>query len=1319
MTDVCVRVAVRIRPLLPKEVLHNHRVLVRIVPGSTQVSVGTDQLFSFDHAFGPTASQDEVYESCVQHLVKSLVDGCNATVFCYGQTGSGKTYTLGGRNLDEEGGIIDRVAQDVFLLLGEKRQNSPSMEVTVRVSYMELYKEELRDLLELHTNPKELHIRDDDRGNTVVVGAKEMVVTSAEELLSIVGMGNALRHTGTTGMNERSSRSHAILTLTLSQCCHQNMSSLNSVCPSKLCLVDLAGSERAGKTGNTGTRFKESVFINSDLLALSKVIRALSDPGQNGRGNNCTSAHIPYRDAKITRLLRDSLGGTAHTLMIACVSPSQDSVAETLSALQFAARARHIRNRPGEMHPHTELKTCPATWDPGKARLGELEQEIHMLRELLKEKNREMEMERGKTELEVGWQEDGSSQMRIEDPGSKMSQEEPLHYRFLVQEAADLLGDISGPTPSLSFRQRLQDWQERLTVANNHLHQTDDNNCLEENGDQPHHVTILQLRRELSKCQETLAVEKQVMVNQNAELRQVQNEVQKLHQESETHLQALQEEKERTRIQTEQLVDQQILIDRLRSDLMTFRGAKLGNSFRRPNSVPLIRHSCGQEPPRKIHSSPPAYSLERVMAAFKMRNHLLLAEIEEKDEVYRPFIKGQAKYTDRDQKEEEKEEEEDTRGRIGFRRSLNRTWTSRQNTPAQKQKNAGLDQKSDAVLFDQQHQKATGTKVHDAKQCQRRKMRVGSIVTQRRIQALSANIHMKEELIKELNKTDMVTQAVKRHGTYCSKSKEGDVLAKLSEQSQQARTELQQSLQQMRLQRIQLQTSLRQETETSDTIKKLDHNGELEAEDLTVWKTKLLKDSKEKGHDNSWLELEEERALQRRAELRELKEELRRREEVLQHREACLQQKTKLEMKRCHSSQVLSQDLLRMSVRLGSVEEQLESSSRKGQAGGVTTEELEKERDDLRKRRDTLEAQLKDNKVLTVEEEHSLLELDEAIEALDAAVELKNHSIHDKQKKLSVKDSSFSHSTEPDQLCKVTRKLKELSPSEAAELLIRYFNKVVCLREAEYYLQLYCKELELHAREQEVVLKEMEAVLQRLALDADHRLTQQHRDHQTNIQLLLQKLLEGRSGEAQQIIQVKLQHLEKELFFYKSSHRQLKKKLKEQHSDTQHAVNQAAHTETHTQPSHTQVYNMLLHANKLQTNTEQMQTNTHIVPTYTKIHSDQIDKKTHIDHAKLNQTQNSCPLLSSDLQAHKKTKMPTYTLHRHARSQGSNRRGTSQSGEDLQMTQVCLSRRELRQIFPEDLQVCGSATRRHQSPVDTSTEALLEDSIEVAKNSDG
>lgn len=325
-----------------------------------------------------------------------------------------------------------------------------------------------------------------------------MVVTSAEELLSVLEMGNALRHTGTTGMNEHSSRSHAILILQLTQHSHNDFS-LNSFRSSKLCLVDLAGMERAGKSGNTGTRLKESVHINTGLLTLGNVIRALSDPGRNRRGNTCSSAHIPYRDAKITRLLRDSLGGTAHTLMVACVSPSHHSIAETLSVLQFASKARHIRNRPRAESCNPEVKSCPTMWDPSEARLGELEYEIQTLREILEEKERGMEIEREKIGGRIGGEDSfkQSSQTQISQPDKKVSQEEPLQYRLLVHEAAALLAETCGSTPNHSFRLQLQDWQERLRAINN-VHKTDDQDYSEE---KLHYVTISQLRQELKKCQ--------------------------------------------------------------------------------------------------------------------------------------------------------------------------------------------------------------------------------------------------------------------------------------------------------------------------------------------------------------------------------------------------------------------------------------------------------------------------------------------------------------------------------------------------------------------------------------------------------------------------------------------------------------------------------------------------------------------------------------------------------------------------------------------------------------------------------------------------
>uniref|UniRef100_A0A3B3E1H5 Kinesin family member 27 n=1 Tax=Oryzias melastigma TaxID=30732 RepID=A0A3B3E1H5_ORYME len=1150
MTEECVCVAVRVRPLLAREVLNRHQVCVRVVPGSAQVMLGSDRLFSFDHAFGPTSSQDEVFESCVQPLVESCVQGFNATVFCYGQTGSGKTFTLGGGQQGEpyeDGGIVDRVVQEVFRLLQEKKKNNEGLDTRVRVSYVELYREELRDLLELQNIHKELHIREDERGNTVVVGVKEMVVTSTEELLSIVETGNALRHTGPTAMNEHSSRSHTILTLHIDICCRGSSTPpTNYSQSSKLRLVDLAGSERSGKTGNTGTRLKETAHINTGLLALGNVIRALTD---SRRGNSCTNTYIPYRDAKITRLLRDSLGGTAHTLMVACVSPSHHYVAETLNVLQFASKARHIRNCPGATTPQSESKFCHTAWHPDEQKTQD------------KEKNNFKE----------------SSQTQIPEPDNP---DESTTYYLLAREAADMLPELYSISLSLSFRQRLQDWQERFKAASQQC-QTDDGDrplrakeekAEEEQTEQPH-KNMIKLRKELYKYKVITVNFKVVVPSKPAK-----NFISGAPAEEQSP----------------------------------------ASSAKRPHSVPLVRHSCFYRPPRKIHSSPPTYSLERVMAAFKMRGQLLLAEVEERDEVYCPFVKQQAGGRGGDEERKEEEEEED---------------------------NGSL----------------TGEFI---KSNTRNARRAGA--TERRIHDLSVSMRMKEELIRELQKTGVLklsqvmnfhilctskcaekgALAARRHVQHSGEGREVDVLARLSMQNQQVCSEVYQSLQHMRLQRAQLQSSLR---ETSNRNKEVQQNGVSRA---NCKKHFISVQRKDRG----WLEEEEEQVLQKRVEMQELEEELRRREEVLQH------------------------FYLSWNV--------------------YTIEELVKERDMLKKKRDVLDAQLRDNRGLSVEEEYSLLQLEEAIEALDAALEFKNKSIQSRRDHLP-------QSSEPAQLCSVVRKLKKLSAAEAVELLILYFHKVVSLREAERRLRLRCEELELHAGEQEVALRQKEAGIQRLVLDAERRLTEQQKEHQSNLQELLQKLNECSRGETPQATQDRLQFLEKELFFYKSSSRQLKKKLKEFFVDGQAANTQPSSSQEHRKIQLTQMQKNDLKPNYL----DKVQSGAHVTTTHTKINSDSGMHRGSDPNRSAHQAEvyTKTPFSSSDC---KDLPKPKTTDQIPTGSKVSSAKG--QSDETSKLTPVRLCRRELRQICTADSRLSGAATRGNQS-VSSSTESMLEDSIEMLR----
>ncbi|XP_069689320.1 chromosome-associated kinesin KIF4A isoform X2 [Periplaneta americana] len=329
---VTVQVALRIRPLVETEIARGCQQCLDTVPNEPQVQVrGTDRAFTYNFVFGPKDDQLCIYNSAVKDLVSRLFKGYNVTVLAYGQTGSGKTYSMGTTFTgDENMGVIPRSISDIF----EKVKEMENWEFKITVSFMELYQEQLFDLLA--TNKCVVDIREDGKGIRIP-GLTEVPVTCPEDTTRCLLQGSACRATGATAMNAQSSRSHAIFTITIHQQ-KRNMEE-NTSMTAKFHLVDLAGSERSKKTKATGERFREGVNINRGLLALGNVISALGDEGHQ-------KSYISYRDSKLTRLLQDSLGGNSITLMIACVSPADYNLEETLSTLRYADRARRIRNKP-------------------------------------------------------------------------------------------------------------------------------------------------------------------------------------------------------------------------------------------------------------------------------------------------------------------------------------------------------------------------------------------------------------------------------------------------------------------------------------------------------------------------------------------------------------------------------------------------------------------------------------------------------------------------------------------------------------------------------------------------------------------------------------------------------------------------------------------------------------------------------------------------------------------------------------------------------------------------------------------------------------
>ncbi|XP_076230958.1 osmotic avoidance abnormal protein 3 [Calliopsis andreniformis] len=354
-----VKVAVRCRPMNARELQQGCRNVVTIDSLSKCCTLecpaggaGNGKVYQFDATFGPEATTELVYENVGSVIVEAVLDGYNGTVFAYGQTGCGKSHTMRG--------FIERTLDHLFEATST---SSSEMRYLALLSYLEIYNERLRDLLQDGMSDLLTLKEDPNRGTYVAGGLREVTVKDAAECARLVEQGDRRRALAATKMNAASSRSHAVLTISLETLAiNDDSKTENTVKRGRLHLVDLAGSERQARTGATGDRLKEAANINLSLSALGNVISALAA----GQGR-----HVPYRDSKLTRLLRDSLGGNARTLMIACISPSDADAEETLSTLRYAARARCIKNKP------------VINEDPKDALLRQYQLELQRLRKLL------------------------------------------------------------------------------------------------------------------------------------------------------------------------------------------------------------------------------------------------------------------------------------------------------------------------------------------------------------------------------------------------------------------------------------------------------------------------------------------------------------------------------------------------------------------------------------------------------------------------------------------------------------------------------------------------------------------------------------------------------------------------------------------------------------------------------------------------------------------------------------------------------------------------------------------------------------------------
>ncbi|XP_047495505.1 kinesin-like protein unc-104 isoform X14 [Penaeus chinensis] len=412
-----VKVAVRVRPFNNREISRECKCIIEMAGNTTSIvnpkappgSKDATKSFNYDYSYwshNPTdpnfATQSDVMRDIGIEMLDHAFAGYNVCIFAYGQTGAGKSYTMMGKQEKGHEGIIPLICKDMFRKIANCTDDE--LQYSVEVSYMEIYCERVRDLL----NPKtqNLRVREHPLLGPYVEDLAKLAVTTFDDINNLIDEGNKARTVAATNMNETSSRSHAVFTMVLTQRRNDSTTKLTTERVSKISLVDLAGSERADSTGAKGTRLKEGANINKSLTTLGKVISALAEV--TSKPNKKRKAEfIPYRDSVLTWLLRENLGGNSKTAMVAAISPADINYDETLSTLRYADRAKAIR--------------CNAVVneDANAKLIRELKEEIQRLRELLKQEG--IEVQEGQEITKVMNSNNGKETPQITSPGSTVA----------------------------------------------------------------------------------------------------------------------------------------------------------------------------------------------------------------------------------------------------------------------------------------------------------------------------------------------------------------------------------------------------------------------------------------------------------------------------------------------------------------------------------------------------------------------------------------------------------------------------------------------------------------------------------------------------------------------------------------------------------------------------------------------------------------------------------------------------------------------------------------------------------------------------------
>ncbi|XP_042214220.1 kinesin-like protein KIF7 [Homarus americanus] len=1179
--EIPVRVVSRVRPHTPQE--QNHGNCVEVAPASSQIILGYDHFCDFDAVFGPDVTQKELYKACLADLVVNFFQGYNVTVLGYGQRGSGKTYTITGPDFlwamnEEEFGLLPQAVRHVFNLMRE----CPGREYRVHVSYLVVQRDAVYDLLSTSNSYMQLNVLEDNMGSVVIPGLNVIDCSNITEVINCLEAGLVHRHTVAIQSHDPSS-SHAIFSLILEHQWSDPDGKLKYLY-SRMNFVDLGGSERLMQLGYSGFGLpnEESFFLNSDLKALGNVIHCLADQSYVGP--------IPYRESRLTHILKDAFGGNSLSLMLCCVSPSPENFDATFNTLKYGGLARYILNCPAvNMAIQNSARGSTTTTTPCSAQTT-LRHQSGSRQSTLTGMQSSVQQSLGTIQQSTGTND--TSVIGLEDAGS-LDTEDLFKFQFaasqwqlLVSSAEDLLSEILRSTQvSPSEKTRIESWlcmkAEAEECIGTDLGPLRFNTATNR---------VLEVIEELSEPEVN-----GTSVSSPSHTDSDSSSMSSLGEEFYDHLVVL---KDKFQALTEQLVehvqeshDTQVRdsferrtsqSSKREDETESKKTSRKSSRYSGKASDALLLRRGLQGAPRRTDNA--NRSLGRSLSAASSvtspspEEHCSSVIIVEKSSICSEED-GDVSSSHRSIVSAIESERDDQSGRRKQSQSYasDTSQTSISSRKESKSDKNTAEEEVQCVSLVEEVKRLSASQ--ESRRGQVRRVSVELRAAQQRLKQLNATIRLKEAFIRELVRSGGEAEVTKRKceakmgrlekevnrarqlyqeaQNQLTELREGEsvdknqfrsrvdslkkqishyqkklaTLEKVADISQQGDTkvaELEGSVREMRRQQEELQTRLREETQRKEELEQQIIIDQRRMRDLEI---RLKQGEGESESDRGWLAEEEDRILRLREATQQLQNEVEQREEALKQRERMHKEKLRLQISRPSAQSGVSDE-----EATSSVLERRESDLRE------EISHLRDARDSLMMRRQKLDRRIhrSHGRGVGSGEERRLLELDEAIEAVDAAIEYKNEVICGRTRELKCHAKLLNQDN-------LMERLMNLCPEETRSLLVKYFNKVIDLRIEFRKQEIMFSDLENQYEEQSRYISDLKAAYQQASLEMERRITSQQRDYQQKISTLLRQFNDDSSGSGAH--EFRLREMEKQLFYYKKLSRDLKAKLRQYSED--------------------------------------------------------------------------------------------------------------------------------------------------------------------------